>query len=178
MTHRAHRRSFGPPPRISDSRPDAAEPVPRLIGRAHRSRGLWLFDPARRWPGGARVLRWKGEFEPEDGDWCIAECARGEDHAFLVEILGADDRPALDDLAVASQYRLRTRFPRDVEREAAAFAEPGADARHGREDLRERLVFTIDPEDARDHDDALSVTSAWALWMGLVHDTAPWCVQP
>ncbi len=25
---------------------------------------------------------------------------------------------------------------------------------------------------------ALSVTSAWALWMGLVHDTAPWCVQP
>ena len=25
---------------------------------------------------------------------------------------------------------------------------------------------------------ALFATSAWALWMGLVHDTAPWCVTP
>ncbi len=23
---------------------------------------------------------------------------------------------------------------------------------------------------------ALAVSSAWALWMGLVHNTAPWCV--
>lgn len=25
---------------------------------------------------------------------------------------------------------------------------------------------------------ALAGTSGWALWMGLVHDTAPWCVAP
>jgi hypothetical protein len=25
---------------------------------------------------------------------------------------------------------------------------------------------------------ALLVSSAWALWMGLVHDAAPWCVSP
>ena len=25
---------------------------------------------------------------------------------------------------------------------------------------------------------ALLVSSVWALWMGLVHDTAPWCVSP
>ncbi|MDP3654702.1 MAG: sulfite exporter TauE/SafE family protein [Rhodoferax sp.] len=25
---------------------------------------------------------------------------------------------------------------------------------------------------------ALAVSSAWALWMGLVHNTAPWCVVP
>ena len=25
---------------------------------------------------------------------------------------------------------------------------------------------------------ALAVTSGWALWMGLVHDTAPWCLAP
>ena len=24
---------------------------------------------------------------------------------------------------------------------------------------------------------ALAVTSGWALWMGLVHDTAPWCLR-
>ena len=25
---------------------------------------------------------------------------------------------------------------------------------------------------------ALSVSSGWALWMGLVHNTAPWCATP
>ena len=25
---------------------------------------------------------------------------------------------------------------------------------------------------------ALAVTSGWALWMGLAHDAAPWCVTP
>ena len=25
---------------------------------------------------------------------------------------------------------------------------------------------------------ALFATSGWALWMGLVHDTAPWCITP
>ena len=25
---------------------------------------------------------------------------------------------------------------------------------------------------------ALALSSAWALWMGLVHDTAPWCLAP
>lgn len=25
---------------------------------------------------------------------------------------------------------------------------------------------------------ALALSSGWALWMGLVHDTAPWCVAP
>jgi len=72
-------------------------------------------------------------------------------------VLGADDRPDWDDHAIASQYRLRTRFPAAVEKEAASFGEPGARERAGREDLRDQLVLTIDPEDAQDHDDALSV---------------------
>jgi ribonuclease R len=77
--------------------------------------------------------------------------------------LGAEDRPEWDDHAIASQYRLRTRFPRAAEAEAEAFGPPGAADRRGRLDLREQLCFTIDPEDARDHDDALSLH-------GLGHD--------
>ncbi len=41
--------------------------------------------------------------------------------------------------------------------EAAAHHEPGTREREGRIDLRDELVVTIDPEDARDHDDALSL---------------------
>lgn len=103
-----------------------------------------------------RELKWKGAHAPEDGDFVIAEVPFDEP-AFLVEVLGADDRPEFDFLAIASQFRLRTRFPARAEAEAAACAEPGAAERRGRLDLRDELVFTIDPADARDHDDALSV---------------------
>jgi ribonuclease R len=77
--------------------------------------------------------------------------------ARLIEVLGADDRPEWDDHAIASQYRLRTRFPHAAEAAAAAFHAPGPRERRDRLDLRGELTFTIDPRDARDHDDALSV---------------------
>lgn len=76
-----------------------------------------------------------------------------------MEILGSEDRPEWDDATVASQYRLRIRFPDAAEREAASFVEPSPRDFAGRLDLRSDLVFTIDPADARDHDDALSVRS-------------------
>lgn len=72
-------------------------------------------------------------------------------------MLGAEDRPEWDDHTIVSQYRLRTRFPKAVEAEAATLGPPGAAERRGRLDLRNLLTFTIDPEDARDHDDALSL---------------------
>jgi len=105
-----------------------------------------------------RELRWRGSHAPEDGDWIIAEVP-WHGPAQLVEVLGADDRPEWDDATVASQFRLRVSFPRRAEEEAAAFGEPDARARKGREDRRDDLVVTIDPEDARDHDDALAVRS-------------------
>ena len=72
-------------------------------------------------------------------------------------MLGAEDRPAWDDLSVVSEFRLRSRFPAAALKEAEHGHEPhAADLRH-RVDRRDDLVFTIDPADARDHDDALSV---------------------
>ena len=103
-----------------------------------------------------RELVWKGRHAPEDGDFCIAEVP---DHgpALLVEVLGSEDRPEWDDHTVASQFRLRVRFPDSAGREAEAHHEPPSGEHSGRLDLRSDLVFTIDPADARDHDDALSI---------------------
>jgi ribonuclease R len=103
-----------------------------------------------------RDLLVKGRPAPEEGDWVVAEVP-WEGPARLVEVLGAEDRPEWDEAAIASQFRLRTHFPPAAEAEAAAFHEPGERERRGREDRREDLVLTIDPEDARDHDDALAV---------------------
>jgi ribonuclease R len=115
-----------------------------------------VFDPARRWRGGARELIWKGAHAPEDGDYCIAEVP-GDGPAFLIEVLGAEDRPQWDDAAVTSQFRLRVHLPAAAREEAEAAAAPVSREQAGRLDLRDQLVLTIDPEDARDHDDALSV---------------------
>ncbi|HET7225558.1 MAG TPA: VacB/RNase II family 3'-5' exoribonuclease [Candidatus Eisenbacteria bacterium] len=146
--------------RRSDTEPHSPDDLaPRLIGRALHARGRWTFDPARRWRGGRRELAWKGAHAPLDGDWCVAEVP-DEGPAWLIEVLGADDRPEWDDPSVVSQHRLRHRFPNAVETAAAAARTPGPHDRTGREDLRGELVLTVDPEDARDHDDALSVRAA------------------
>ena len=84
---------------------------------------------------------------------------RWDGPAHLVEVLGADDRPEWDDHTVASQFRLRVSFPPEALSEAEAHGEPGEAERQGREDRREDLVLTIDPADARDHDDALAVAT-------------------
>jgi ribonuclease R len=95
---------------------------------------------------------------PEDGDWVIAEIPwNGPAH--LVEVLGADDRPEWDDAAVASQFRLRVTFPEGALAEAAALREPTSRDLKSREDHRDDAVVTVDPHDARDHDDALGVRS-------------------
>jgi ribonuclease R len=91
------------------------------------------------------MLRFPG---PED---------RGE--AAVVEVLGAADEPGVDTLSVIRAFELPDEFPEDVleeaRRAAAAFSE---DELEGREDFTADLVITIDPVDAKDFDDAVSLT--------------------
>jgi ribonuclease R len=76
----------------------------------------------------------------------------------VVQVLGPLDDPGVDVLAVAHGFGLALDFPPDLQaaaKEAAErwLADPGPD----RVDRTELLTFTIDPADAKDHDDALSV---------------------
>ncbi len=77
----------------------------------------------------------------------------------VIEVLGALSDPGVDVLAVAHGYGLSLDFPPAVLAAAQAAAEErGADPGPDRVDRTELHVFTIDPADAKDHDDALSVT--------------------
>jgi ribonuclease R len=53
-----------------------------------------------------------------------------------------------------------SRFPAAVENAAKGFEEPDAETLAGRRDLRSTLAMTIDPVDARDYDDAVSIERA------------------
>jgi ribonuclease R len=79
----------------------------------------------------------------------------------VVEVLGPPGMPEADFRAVVWRRRLPVAFPRSVQ--AAADAIPGAldPAEVARRiDLRSQPFVTIDPETARDHDDAVCVAEA------------------
>jgi ribonuclease R len=77
----------------------------------------------------------------------------------VVRVLGAPDSPGVDILAIIHGHQLPLDFPPEVQLEAEDIAARGLGEKdlEAREDLRDVLTFTIDPPDARDHDDALSV---------------------
>ena len=78
--------------------------------------------------------------------------------ATLVRVLGDAEDPSLDLLVVATHHQLPARFPDDVIDEAVATsARIDPDDRERRTLFTDRLVLTIDPEDAKDFDDAISL---------------------
>ena len=88
----------------------------------------------------------------------------------LVELLGDPQRASVRVSAVIRRYGLPEGFPEEVLREAAAIpAAVRAEELTGRDDWRERCVLTIDPEGARDYDDAIALQRSGEGWELAVH---------
>ncbi len=88
----------------------------------------------------------------------------------IVEILGAPDAEGVDMLSVLRQYDLPLHFPKAVLAEAHAIGSVVHE--HdlaGRLDCRAHNVVTIDPDDAKDFDDAICLerisAEQWRLWV-------------
>ena len=84
---------------------------------------------------------------------------KGKDPEACIEtVLGNVDDPKTDVPAVMAKYDLTDRFPDEVLAELEQLPD---DVRRedieGRLDLRDEIVFTIDGEDAKDFDDAVSI---------------------
>jgi ribonuclease R len=88
----------------------------------------------------------------------------------IIEVLGPASAPGIDMLSIIRKYHLPTEFPRDVLDRAKGIPER-IDARQseGREDLRGEFIVTIDPDDARDFDDAIHVERIGNGWRLGVH---------
>ena len=76
----------------------------------------------------------------------------------IIEVLGPASAPGVDVLSIIRKYHLPTEFSSDVLEQAERIPE-SVDAQQiaGREDLRNQFIVTIDPDDARDFDDAIHV---------------------
>lgn len=78
----------------------------------------------------------------------------------VIEILGHKDDPGVDILSIIRKHQLPEAFPEDVMEEALKTPDTITEediAESGRRDLRDKVIVTIDGEDAKDLDDAVNV---------------------
>lgn len=99
----------------------------------------------------------------EDGDVVIAEVSSWNNTGTKVrgkvaEVIGRKNEPGMDMETVIRKFQLPEEFPQAVLENAAAVAKITPKDLEGRRDLREDLLITIDGADARDLDDAVSLT--------------------
>jgi ribonuclease R len=88
----------------------------------------------------------------------------------VIEVLGWPGDPGVDIISVIHRYGLRTSFPDAVLAEARAVPEePEESEIKRRKDWRAKLVITIDPADAKDHDDAIWLEKTKTGWKLAVH---------
>lgn len=99
-----------------------------------------------------------------DGHKVVAELTSyGGEHekpeGRIVEILGHVNDPGVDILSIVKNYDMPTEFPERVMHQAERVPDHISEAdMAGRKDLRDWQMVTIDGEDAKDLDDAISIT--------------------
>ena len=89
----------------------------------------------------------------------------------VIDVLGKTGENNVEMHAILAQYGLPYKYPRNVEEAAEKIPAEITDADlREREDFRDVTTFTIDPKDAKDYDDALSVRELGkGLWEIGVH---------
>ena len=77
----------------------------------------------------------------------------------IIEVIGNINQAGVDMLSLIKEYKLPAKFPEDVVQEAKSFGTKiDLSDLKNRVDLRKKRIFTIDGEDAKDLDDAISVS--------------------
>jgi ribonuclease R len=136
----------------------------QLVGTYERGRkrGQVIPDDNRHfYPVYIRPVR---KLAVKDGDKVLVNITSWPDRdrvveGKIIEVLGRKGEPGLDLQVVIKKHGLRAEFPEAVLREADETAQPVSAAEiNKRRDLRELRMVTIDGEDAKDLDDAVSIS--------------------
>jgi ribonuclease R len=133
-------------------------PLRELTGKVTKTGGGYVFVPDDpRFPSPLGIVKSKKESCVE-GDRVVAALEgreRGEvNRCRVIEVLGDSEDARLDSTIVARELGIPTSFGTRAQEEAELLTEDGKEGRTGISDHR---IFTIDPTEARDFDDAISV---------------------
>ncbi len=95
---------------------------------------------------------------------------QGEATGSIVQVLGWPEDKGVQITTIMHKFGLADTFPTEVLEESERIPEQISPAElERRDDWRQRCVMTIDPETARDYDDAISVTRHGTNWELAVH---------
>jgi ribonuclease R len=150
----------------------------QILGVLRKSAGQARIEPVDRRSKESLVLLPQDARDLTDGDLVLAQLQTGPERRFgpklgkVVEVVGREDDPRAASLLAIHTHRIPTGFPPDAIAEAGRQSEPGLE---GRTDLRGLALVTIDPADARDHDDAVFAQpdddarnpGGWIVWVAI-----------
>ncbi len=134
-----------------------------VVGRFKKVRGASFVIPANERILDDIVIPPRNTMGARDGTMVVARITRwpaSHQSALgkIVEIIGDPEDPDVEVEVIARKYGLPHRFPPGVLHEVESVAmevRPGE--LRGRTDLRDRRIFTIDGESAKDFDDAVGI---------------------
>jgi len=137
----------------------------RFVGRLSREGGIWFVQPDGHALHVPILIADPGAKSAKADDQVVVEIIQYPSEGrpakgVIVERLGKTGELGVDLLSIVRQFQLPDAFPDAVLAEATAVSSGfDADAAgEGREDLSGMTIVTIDPADARDFDDAISLT--------------------
>ncbi len=158
-----------------------------LVGRFEKLGKGGLVVPSDRRVRGDLFVDSGATMDAVTGDMVMARIIRfpTSQHSMqgvVTEVLGPENAPGVDVEVIIREHGLRTAFPADVLAAAERIpqaAEDEAEWGSDRCDLRGLFTVTIDPVDARDFDDAVSVErhdGGWRMWVHIadVSHYVPW----
>ncbi|MFQ6009314.1 MAG: ribonuclease R, partial [Candidatus Zixiibacteriota bacterium] len=138
-------------------------PMRNIVGTFHKSRGFSFVVPDSPRIHRDIYIHLDESSGAQDGEKVVAVLTCWDDpylnpEGKVVERLGFPGDPRVDMLTVIKSFNLPEKFPLEVIEEAEkAAASVTKDELVRRMDLTKECIYTIDPEDAKDHDDAISV---------------------
>ncbi len=135
----------------------------RLVGTYQVSGRIGVVTPDEARINWDIFIAREDAFTAQSGDKVVVEITRWPDQrrspeGKIIEVLGAKDTPGVDVLSIIRKFNLPEQFPKKVQGEVTWTAtEVREEDLGGRYDLRHLPIVTIDGEDAKDLDDAVSV---------------------
>lgn len=138
----------------------------RFVGELARQFTRWFVIPDGHTLHVPIVVDDPGAKGGKPGDQVVVEIVQYPDEdtearGVIVKVLGKRGEPGVELLSIIEQYQLPGEFPQDVLDDARNVVDSygATEAARGREDLRKQTIITIDPVDAKDFDDAISITA-------------------
>ncbi len=150
----------------------------RILGVVRKARREVRVEPVDRKSRESLLLNPAESADLRDGDLVLAQVGgfadrpHGPRRGKVLEVVGREDDPRAASLVAIHTHGLPTGFSDAAEAESLGAEEPVLKART---DLRDLPLITIDPQDARDHDDAVFAEpdtdpanpGGWIAWVAI-----------